>query len=720
MHLFEIAALAAAAVNSTLAFFVLWQSWRSSLHRSYFLWGVGVALWNISAFFLYQPIDPAAAERWAKLLQLGIIIAPVGLYETARLISGIPRRGPAVLAIYVLHGVFIASLFGDWFISGVRQIPFGYWSIPGPLFWVYCASYLFLTAGAQFHLFRAQRSERRSQRIRVRALLTAIVCIWIAGTNDLFPILGIDRYPLLALPFYPLGNVAACIYMTIVAYSVLQHTLLDVHIVLGRIAAHIVRIGFLTLVGMCLLLLLAGVTDQFNLTSFLISVSVVAMSALIASIFFPRLFGNRSQAFEQRILGDRFEYQDKVRSFNLQMTWYVDLETLLDDLHTLLTRTFRIEAYSIILRDESNQRPSIARRFPEEPGCDPPDLNATAPVFQYFEWGKGEYLSLNSMYLRMSASPVGRFAREQMADFNADFCFPLAWQQEPFGLLLVGSKAGEEPYSATDITLLIALAKNLSMVVNQIRLKTQVLHVQELDLLGRMSRGMAHDLNNLLTPVSTLLQLAMESGTCDPELLPTALRNLSTMQTYIRESLFFSEHPQSELYLDRADLVVQRTVELARGTRKKEVEIIADTPEEVPAEINGVLLQRLLINLISNAIDASQPGTTVWVRLSCFKKGLDKAEWLRLQITDQGEGISRENMNRVQRPYFTTKDRGDENRGFGLGLAICRKIVTLHGGHLEIESQLQRGTTVQVDLPRYRKASLEAGSSPFISLSASA
>jgi signal transduction histidine kinase len=72
---------------------------------------------------------------------------------------------------------------------------------------------------------------------------------------------------------------------------------------------------------------------------------------------------------------------------------------------------------------------------------------------------------------------------------------------------------------------------------------------------------------------------------------------------------------------------------------------------------------------------------------------------VRVRIIDRGEGIKKEDLNRVFTPYFTTKNRGDENRGFGLGLAICRKIVHLHGGNLSIASQVKKGTTVQVDLP---------------------
>jgi GAF domain-containing protein len=90
--------------------------------------------------------------------------------------------------------------------------------------------------------------------------------------------------------------------------------------------------------------------------------------------------------------------------------------------------------------------------------------------------------------------------------------FPLIVEGNLFGLLLVGSKRNEEMLTATDLHLLVELTQQLSLVLNQIRLKDEVLRTQELELLGRMSRGMAHDLNNLLTPIWTLLQLASEGN----------------------------------------------------------------------------------------------------------------------------------------------------------------------------------------------------------------
>ena len=711
----EIAALTAATVNFALALFVLRQDAKAPLHRAYFVWGMGVVLWNASRFFMSRDITPEHALIFAKLLQFGIIIAPIGLFTTSLLIAQKPLPKPLLWFFITLHTGFVASLFTDRFISGVQTVgTHGYWSVSGDLFKAYTLSYVTLTIGSIVILYRGQRAAHALQKTRVRAMLLAILCIWLAGTNDMLPVHFHDPdpshaiphidpvYPFTRIPFFPLGSVAACLYMTIVAYSVLQHTLLDVHVTLSRMVAHFIRVGFIMLVGLCQLLLIASLASkQFGTFALVSSLAVLGVTAVVASVFFPRLFGaGGSESVERRLLGDRFEYQDKVRSFIDYMPWYADLDLLLTDLHEIFQRSFRLESYQIILRDETNRTFSLFRAFPEEAARPLAEITPQSPVLRYFEWGKGEYLSLQRHRLRVAPGSIERDAGEQLAQFGAQFCFPLASQSEPFGLLLVGKKVSDEPFTATDINLLVSLVKNMSLMVNQIRLKSQILQTQELDLLGRMSRGMAHDLNNLLTPVWTLLQLSGETGDgFDEELLPVALRNIKTMRSYIKEALFFSENLRLDLQLGRVDLVIQHAVDLARASRHtKEVEVISITPGEVLAEMDEVLMQRLIANLINNALDASRNGAQIHVHLDRLPRG-DGPDWLRLRVVDQGEGIPKENLARIQKPYFTTKNRGDENRGFGLGLAICRKIVNLHGGNLSIASIVKKGTTVQVDLP---------------------
>jgi len=213
---------------------------------------------------------------------------------------------------------------------------------------------------------------------------------------------------------------------------------------------------------------------------------------------------------------------------------------------------------------------------------------------------------------------------------------------------------------------------------------------------------MAHDLNNLLTPVWTFLQLSNEGAKGDDlyeDLLPVALRNIKTMRAYIREALFFSENLRPDFQLGRLDMVISQAVDLVRAKTEKSVDILVSTPGEVLVEMDEILIQRLVANIVSNAMDASPPGSTIHIELLRLVNTEKNREWVRVRVLDSGEGIRPEDLNRVFTPYFTTKNRGDQERGFGLGLAICRKIVHLHGGNLNIASQIKKGTTVQIDLP---------------------
>lgn len=685
-------------VNFALAVFVLLQNTRSAVTRVFFLLGTSFAVWNFGTFWMFRVVRPEEALFWARFLQFGVIWIPLSLFHLSFLIAGINVSIRAVYIAYGLHFLLFLCNFTKLVVAGVRYVGYGWYCVGGPLFGVIFVIFSLMWISV-FVLWRLRQTQPVLVRRRLVPLIVAQAAIAIFGSNDALPILGIDYYPFTHYQIYPFGSMAVIFYGVIVGYSVLQHQLLHVHVVLGRYSAHLVRMLFLLIIAFCLLLILAVLTKQFNTTSILGSLAVLMVSAYVAGAVFPRLLGGGSEDFERRLLGDHFEYQDQVKSFLNSMMLYSDLTLLRADLHSLLTNTFRLRSYQIILREEITNVFTLAQTFPEEPARALLEFRPESPVFRYFREGNGEYLALRRDASHLAHSTTERHALAQLRGFDAEFCFPFAWQDEPFGFLLTGRKISGDPFTATDIRLLIALAKNMSLVVNQIRLKNQVQHAQELELLGRMSRGMAHDLNNLLTPISTLLQLTEETGAVDDELLPVASRNLSTMRSYIREALFFSENLRPDLQPVPLDRVVRAAIEVAVTSRPKVVRVTPVLSESPFAEIDAVLVQRLIANLISNAIDASPAGAEVLVTLERTARIDEHREWLRVRVIDKGEGISRENLSRIFTPYFTTKDRGDQTRGFGLGLAICRKIATLHGGSLSIDSQLKKGTTVQLDLP---------------------
>ena len=705
MKFAELIPLTGALLNFSLAVFVLMQNPRAVIARVYFLLGLCLAIWNFGTFQMFRVGDYEHALFWARFLQSGVIFIPLTLFHISALVAQVRVPRKLVIGLYAFHGCLLLSNFTDLFLRGVRNVGYAWYSVAGPGFWVTFGIFSLMWVSVGILVWHRRKLPKVAQR-SINPMIVAQTSIALFGCNDALPILGRDYYPFTDYQIYPFGSMAAILYGMIVGYSVLQYQLLDVRVALGRGTAKAVRVLFIFLTGLCTLLIFWLVArDQFSVFAFFAGLASLMAGAICAAILFPRLFGESSETVERRVLGDTFEYQDQVRNFIEGMTWYTDMYPLLNDLHDLLIKAFKLKSYQIVLRDETTRVFTLFRAHPEQAQRQLPELKAESAVFRFFDWGKSAYLALNSDYLRPASSSLERQALDQLAEFGGQFCFPLASQSEPFGLFIVGDKINGEPYTATNINLLVAVMKNLSLMVNQIRLKNHIMLTQELDLLGRMSRGMAHDLNNLLTPVWTLFQLSAEVSEngkppeFDDELLPSALRNIKTMRAYIKEALFFSENLRPDIQLGRLDMIVKQAAELGRASRKKFVHIVTEAPDNVLVELDEVLIQRLIANLISNAIDASPEGSTIRVELVSLAKTEASRDWLRVRIIDQGEGIRKEDLNRIFTPYFTTKNHGDENRGFGLGLAICRKIVNLHGGNVSISSQLKKGTTVEIDLP---------------------
>lgn len=695
--------LSAVVINLAVTILVLSRGVSPSIKRAYALWGASICVWNTGTVFMFWVKDREIALFWARFLQFGVIFLPVALFHLVLLVAQTPR--PRLLRVmYGIHLALAVANCTPFFVSGVEDVGYAYYSNGGPVFFLFAASYVFLTWTSLIVLHRKRRSTDQLHRARITALFAAVGILIAFGNNDLLPILGVYKYPFTNIPIFPFGSLAAIVYGLLTGYSVLQHHMLDVQVALSRFTAHAIRVLFMCIVGLALLLLLLVVPQsELTIRSLLLSVAVVAVSGITASLLFPRLFGKGVEGLERRIMGDQFEYHDQIRTFISSIQWYGDTDLLLHDLHDLLTRTVLVRSYQIILPNETGRVFVMFRSFPEEPIRELPELDEQAPIFRYFESTGAEYLAVSLSESGANAGELERGARKFLDGFGASFCLPFMTGDEPFGLMLIGPKVNHDPYTATDISLMVSLARHLSLIINQLRLKTQIQHTQELELLGRMSRGMAHDLNNLVTPVWTLVQLLNE-GLYDEELrqqlVPMAFRNVQAIRAYIRDSLFFSEHARPNLQLGRLDVLINQAVGITAGRcAGKQINVVVETPGEVLVEMDEVLIQRLIANVISNAADASPPHSTIRLELVRLLKTEAHRDWYRLRIIDSGEGIAPENLQRIFKPFFTTKDRGDAQRGFGLGLSICRKIVQLHGGQMEIFSQLHKGTTVQIDLP---------------------
>ncbi len=699
--------LAAALLNALLAFFVLRAGVQASTRVAYLVWGLAIAIWNFGTFQMFRTHTHEDALGWARFLQIGVIFLPISLFHLCLEICNIQRKR-LVLLSYAAGLLLTGTVFTRFFVADVRDAGYAWYSVGGVAFWIYAAMYLVLTVSTLIFLWRAKAKATRFRHGQIRSLLWATGILIAGGNNDILPILGVYSYPVVHIPIFPIGSLCAIFYGILVGYSVLQHQLLDIHVGLTRFAAHAMRMAFLFLIGFVFMLVISllAPANAISPAAFWASLAMLLASGFVASRYMPKLLGAGSESLERRLLGDHFEYQDKVRAFIERCRWHTELDALLADLHTVLLNTLNVRGYAVVLRDETNRAFAVARAHPPDIPRQIPELGSDSAVFRAFSASASGYLALGSGYIQ-NKDPLEIAARAELKEIPGILAFPFFVDQQPLGFLVIEDKAGGRSFTQTDIQLLCELTTNIALVINQISLKNQLLQSKELDLLGRMSQGMAHDLNNLTTPVWTLLQLLSEGVPADTlrsDLAPVAMRNIQTMREYIREALFFSENLRPDFQTGRLDVLVQEVVQIARQNKRKgkDIEYSVRLSGDIVLEMDRVLIGRLLSNVISNAVDASESPGRIEIDVIRLLKTDAERDWFRVRVTDHGSGIAPENLQRVFQPYFTTKKTGDDNRGFGLGLAICRKIASLHGGSLVVSSEVGKGTIVNLDLPNFQ------------------
>ncbi len=222
------------------------------------------------------------------------------------------------------------------------------------------------------------------------------------------------------------------------------------------------------------------------------------------------------------------------------------------------------------------------------------------------------------------------------------------------------------------------------------QLQEQVELRERLTALGEMSAGIAHELRNPMAVISGYLNLLSKKN--DPsgqETLRSITNEINGMNRIIGDLLTFAR-PAS---LNRVKIDIKELIEncLANVLQTTGAASRVKTDlqlEAVEASVDEVLMRQALTNLIQNAVEAMSGDGTLLL------KAVKNRQEMRIVVGDTGEGISPEVIKKIFLPFFTTKDKG-----VGMGLALTHKVITAHGGRIEVESRLGRGTTFLVILP---------------------
>lgn len=251
-----------------------------------------------------------------------------------------------------------------------------------------------------------------------------------------------------------------------------------------------------------------------------------------------------------------------------------------------------------------------------------------------------------------------------------------------------------------DQTGLVGVFKDLTQIRD---LEEEMRRKDWLASLGEMSAGMAHEIRNPLGALAGAMQMLRKDFTGDEincRLMDIAIREATRLDNIITEFLQYARPPALNLAEHDLNKVLAETLDLVQheARTRANIKIVTSLATgALTAQVDQDQLRQVFWNMATNAFEAMPEGGQLTISTSCrhVDVGGRKGDVIEISFHDTGEGIPKENLDKIFLPFFTTKKEGS-----GLGLAAVHRIVDLHGGWIKVESQERHGSRFVVCMPR--------------------
>jgi len=246
------------------------------------------------------------------------------------------------------------------------------------------------------------------------------------------------------------------------------------------------------------------------------------------------------------------------------------------------------------------------------------------------------------------------------------------------------------PVKGETLTVIIMITD----VTERRRLEMQLQHVQKMEAIGTIAAGVAHNFRNTLTEVlvnSQLIQMNYEDQSGLHEVagrINTSVRRGSRLVDGLLQ--FSRKQIKEEFKIINLSEVINETFQIIRKSFDQKIEILTDYPDQLPIMGDTTSVSQALMNLCTNARDAMPAGGQLVI------KAVQDGRRILVTVSDNGEGMGKETIEKCFDPFYTTKPIG---KGTGLGLSTTYGIIKSHEGLISVESQSNKGTTFKIHFP---------------------
>ena len=707
---YSIPDLLAVTLIFSCGLWIVLNNYRKAANITFSLVCLAVSSWLFGAFMVYSSTQEEEARLWEKLLHIGVVYIPAFFYHFCVSFLQAEKHNKRVLANYLISTVFLLLIPTPYLINGHYSFFWGYYPKAGPLHPLFLAYFASVSMASLLKLYRGAKAKEESSPLeatRIKYVFWAFAIGYLASTDF------VQSY---GYEFYPFGYFFVTLWVLIVSYATLKYQLLDIsrftkspHVALFNQALALIPIYLV------ILLLLRVFTGS---TEFLLAGGIVAIFSIFAGLF-VNLQERMEKVVEKVLFRKKFDAYQTLQDFSKAMVTILDLKTLIEEIKRTLVTVLGVETVTLYLFDKERR--------------------VYAPVSTYgpsHEFGEITRLATDARLPRHLAMGQTILVREEVEHFSgteekralidalrrvkADVCIPFVNKNALIGFCVLGPRAVNQMYSDQDLSLLTMLAQAAAIALDNAMLyeelkrsQSLVRRTDRLRSLETIAGGFAHEVRNPLTSIKTFIQLTPERKD-DPEFIghfgTVVAEDVARIERLIQEILDYARYMQPKFQEEDTNVIVESCLYFVRiKADSKAVLLKKDLASDLPPVLlDRQQIKQVLLNLFINAVEAmGDHGGQLIVRTHRLSK-VPGDTWVQIEVTDTGCGIPPADQEHIFDPFYTTKHESQEREGTGLGLTIVHQIVQEHGGHIEVKSELGRGTTFLVNLPAVPTRVLEA------------
>lgn len=375
-----------------------------------------------------------------------------------------------------------------------------------------------------------------------------------------------------------------------------------------------------------------------------------------------------------------------------------DLDELLSKILALIFEALPARRGFVLTVEAGAKEPVVHATRTLEFGDEGPPLSHT--LIQHV-------LTTNESMLTLDAQTDSRFDLEAAPsiighEIRAAMCVPLCGRERCIGAIYVDSGTRPGSYSNDDLELLAAIGRVVGVAVENARLYQENVEKEKMAAIGIATAGLGHCVKNILTGIrggAEFVNMALEKQELKylQKGWPILSYAIDRIDILMNNMLSFSKDRVPQRMATDIHGMVREILELLRPRAERyKISLVTKLVGDPRAEVDSREIYRVMMNLIVNAIDACiEEGGTITVECA------GEPEGMRLVVSDTGCGIPEALRPRLSEAFVSSKGSG----GTGLGLACTYKIVREHGGRIDFESEVDKGTTFNVFVPNEYRSS---------------